>query len=218
MNANKFIKSLPLPLALLKGPDLRLDMANAAMLSLLDRPAEVINTPLLEFMPELIAQVYPSLLKEVMKSGEVHQENGARVLIVKQGVLQSVYLDYSFTPISVFSSRFTAVVVAATEICKKNLARLVSEESDRNLRNLVYTAPVPMCVFKGKHLEVEIVNDAMLDVWQNKRYREMNALEHVFHNAVPYVHKENNITYTLSPIVDLTGSVKGVMLIATLQP
>jgi hypothetical protein len=215
-NSFEFFKATSAPVALLDG-NFKLEMANEAMLSLWDRQHTILNTSLLEFMPELGNQDYPDLLRYVLKSGVGYQQKGARVSIKKNGILTSVYMDFSYTPIKIISSKPTAIVVMATELCKKGLAGLVSEETDRNLRALVLNAPVPMCLFKGINLKVEVINTLMLELWQENEYRPIHALEHVYHHAIPYSYRNNNIHYSLNPVLDLAGLVKGVMVMASAQ-
>ena len=105
----------PTPTAIFHAASLKLEHANPAILKLWDRTSDIIGLSLLDFMPELADQQYPELLKNVRYTNKAHQEYGAEVKINKGDKLNSVYMDYSYSPIGKASSLPTGVLVIATE-------------------------------------------------------------------------------------------------------
>lgn len=204
----------PVASAILDASNLQLEMVNQSMLDLWQRPVSIKGTSLLEFLPELADQEYPQLLKRVIKTRSIHKEAGALVLLDRHKKLESVYMDYSYTPISMQGGRTTAILVMATDICEREINRLNILQSKRDLRALVMSAPVPMCIYRDTEFKVEAVNNFMLDLWQNDQTMNLAALNHVFHNGVPYSLKQNGVTYNYTPLRSGSKSVDGVCVIA----
>ncbi|WP_442588070.1 hypothetical protein ACSBL2_18665 [Pedobacter sp. AW31-3R] len=105
----------------------------------------------------------------------------------------------------------------ATDVCEREINRLVASQSQRDLRALVMSAPVPMCIYRGVEFKVEAVNDLMMDLWQGTRTMNTAALHHVFHNGVSYSYAENGITYNYTPLGSGIASVSGVCVMAVKQ-
>lgn len=204
----------PTPIAIFHAKSLKLEHANPAILKLWDRSAEVIGLTILDFLPELADQQYPDLLRNVGRSNKPHHDYGSEVKIVKEGKLSSVYMDYSYTPFKGTSKFPTAILVIANEISERQLNMLSSDEHIRNLRAMVLAAPVAMCIFRGWDMKVEVVNSHMLDLWQDREYRNLNSIRHVFHGGHPLEYVEHGIRYSCTALRNGEGISVGCVLIA----
>lgn len=205
----------PVATAILDVEGFKLEMVNEKMLQLWGRCADIVKLPLLDFLPELAEQEYPEILAKVAETGQVWQEQGARVRLNRGGQLNDVFMDYSYTPIFNEAHKTTAILVMATDISVRELSKLMLEQSDRNLRAMVLSAPVPMCVYKGAGFSVVVVNSLMLEVWRDCRDRHLAALRHVFHNGVSYSFTEDGLRYTCTPLGDGILGVSGICVIAS---
>jgi PAS domain-containing protein len=210
----KLFDRAPIPAAILHADTLKLEMANSPMLELWDRPPAVIGTPLLEFMPELEEQSYPDYLKQVCHTGAAHEEKGARVLLKRKGKTEHVYMDYSYTPIFGECKKATGILVMAKDVCDREKDKFAIEQAKRDLRSMVLAAPVAMCVYRGANFNIEIVNDHMLDLWQETRKMKLSILNHVFHNGLPYSVTEDNLSYSCTPIGHHVDDQAGVWVVA----
>ena len=209
----KLFEHAPIATAILCGDSLTVDLANDAMLKLWGREPSVIGHKLLDLMPELESQPYPKIIREVLETGRFHHETGSKVIISKDGKLETIYVDYSYTRIDAEEGEPHALLILANDISEREMAKNALEESDRNLRSLIMSAPVPMCVFKGEELIAEIVNESMLDLWQDNKSLRTDALKHVFHNGLTYTENINHILYSYTPLRDGLGKTCGVVLI-----
>lgn len=211
----RLFEHAPISTAILNAENLKLEMINEKMLELWGRPSSIINTPLLDFLPELAEQAYPELITQVVKSGKPWEEQGASVLLNRYGKMDHVYVDYSYTPIFNDKDTVTAILVMATDISKLELSKLMVNQYERNLRALVMSAPVPMCIYKGEGLRLEVVNTLMLELWQDRHSMYLPALQHVYHNGLPYSFTEKGLRYSCTPLADGISGVSGVCVIAT---
>jgi len=211
----KIFDDAPISAAILHAETFKLEMANQQMLALWGRSSGIIGVPLLDFLPELVGQRYPEYLKKVCHTGQPIQENGAQVLLNRSGKQESVFLDYSYTPIFGEQGKTTGILVMATDVCERELNKLIAQQSIRDVRAMVMSAPVPMCIYRGREFVIEAVNDRMLDLWQGTQNVNLSALKHVFFNGVGYTEQDAGITFTYTPLGSGLKGVAGVCVMAT---
>lgn len=213
----KLFDEAPMAAAIIHADSFKLEMANEPMLKLWGRTSGVIGTPLLEFLPEIAEQSYPYYLRWVCKTGTPHDEKGAKVLLHRWGKRESVYMDYSYTPIFGEGEKPTGLLILATDVCERELGKLITQQSSRDLRALVLSAPIAMCIYRGEKFKVEAVNELMLDIWQDTQQMNLSALNYVFYNGVPYSFTDSNIVYTYTPLGHGIAEVAGVCVVAVRQ-
>jgi hypothetical protein len=213
---NELFNKCPVATALFNVSNLKLEHANPSMLKW-GRDNTVVGLSLLEFLPEVESLGYDDLMRIVGRSDSAYREEGAKVEIVRQGVLQPVYMDYAYTPIKAINRISVGILVTATELSEKYINSLSGEEYKRNLRALVMSAPVPMCIFRGWKLDIEAVNSHMLDLWQSHQYRNMRTIINVFHSGHFLEYTEHGIKYSCTPLRNEQGNSVGCVLIANYQ-
>lgn len=205
----------PMAAAILDVDELKLQMGNRQVFELWEKDQTILSVPLLDFLPELIGQRFPGYLAEVAKTGKTIQEKGARVMLERNGRREWVFMDYSYSPI--YNGRHTpsGILVLATDVCERELNKLVVQQSSRDLRNLVMSAPVPMCIYMGEEFKVEVVNDHMRNLWQDKPQVPNAILNHVLVHRIPYTSTENGITYSYTPLGSIENGTAGICVLAT---
>jgi PAS domain S-box-containing protein len=117
------ISQVPAGLAILSGPDMVLELANSYVLNLWGRGENVIGQPLLSFMPEIEAQIFPRLLNHVFTTGKPHFTYDAPVEIRIAGEMQIVYMDFSYTPLKDSRGQTTSILILAEDVTIRALAR-----------------------------------------------------------------------------------------------
>ena len=212
---SQLVDCAPLATAILHRETFKLEMANQKMLNMWHHTSSIVGVPLLDFLPEMVGQRYPGYLKKVCDTGEPFGEQGAQVILNRNGKQECVYMDYSFSPIFGEGNKTTGILIMATDVCERELNRLIVKQSGRDLRALVMSAPVPMCIYRGPDFHVEAVNDRMLELWQRTQKLNMAVLNHVYHLGTPYVHKEGNLTFSYTPLGGGIKGIEGVCVIAT---
>lgn len=204
----------PMAAAILDVDQLKLEMGNQQVLKFWDKQESLNGVPLLDFLPELIGQRFPAYLEEVAKTGRVIQEKGARIMMERNGQPEWVYMDYSYSPI--YSGRQTpsGILVLATDVCERELNRLVAQQSFRDLRTLVLSAPVAMCIYMGIEHHLEVANDRMLDLWQGQFQPPLHILTYVLAHKIPYKCIEKGIEYSYTPLGSSENGKVGVCVVA----
>lgn len=203
----------PVAMAILDAKTLRLNSANSAMLQLLRKEKSVLGKKLLEFLPEITEQPYPELIYEVIRTGRPHSEIGAKFYSIHNGKAETVFVDYSYTPILGKDSKVVSVLVVGTDVSEREMSKKYRLEEDRNLRALVMSAPVAMAVFNGFDFQIQSINERMLDLWNNNHKTCIRELEHVYHNGVSFTSEYNQICYSYTPLRDDKGNTTGVVMV-----
>lgn len=211
----KLLESSPLATAVLDAQNFKIEMVNQRLLDIWHRSPAINGLKLLDALPEMAGQRYPEYLKKVCVTGKVFEETGARVMLNRSGRQECVFMDYSYTPIVGGHNNTIAILVMATDICERELNRLIAAQSFRDLRSLVISAPVPMCIYRGANLKVEVVNELMLDIWQDTQKISNAAIGHVFYHGAPYSFIEGGFKFSCTPLGLGIKGAEGVCVIAT---
>ncbi|MES2828809.1 MAG: PAS domain-containing protein [Bacteroidota bacterium] len=205
----------PLPLALFEAKTLRLISVNEKMLDLWGRTPAALGAPLLEFMPEIANQRYPDLMRNVGETGKPIQENGAAVVFEKEGKLQQIFLDFSYTPVKIKEShQAQAILVSGTECRYKHFYQQAISVERQNLRAMVLSSPVAMCVYAGEDMQIQFVNEKMLELWEQNKDRQIALLKAVYHTGVMMKKIDNGIEYSCTALRAPEGDIMGCVIIA----
>ena len=162
---NTLFNQAPVAMAYLKGLELVVEAANFSMLELWGKNAEIIGKPVLEALPEIIDQPFPLLLRTVYSSGEEHYGNETEALLVRNGVPETCYFNFVYSPIKDFQGTITGVSVIASEVTEQVKAKKKLEESEHRFRSLVLDAEVSTAIYIGERMIIELANEKMLETW-----------------------------------------------------
>lgn len=153
----------PVAIAVLEGPEMRIESANAAILSIWRRDSSILGMPLLEAMPELRDQPYPALLQHVYESGQPYIGSEASATIGKDN--QTGYFNFVYQPLKDSSGETFGIIVMANNVTELVISRRRVEQSAQRVTSMVMNTPMAMTILKGEESIVEIANEAMLSLW-----------------------------------------------------
>lgn len=128
--------------AVLEGPEWVLTLANNRMLDLWQRDRSIIGQKLLYFMPELIGQPFPDLLKAVYETGITYSDEDALVLLNRGGKLENVYMDFSYKALRNAAGEVYAILVAAADVTERYSSKQQLQESENRFRLMADASPV----------------------------------------------------------------------------
>ncbi|WP_179377155.1 PAS domain S-box protein [Winogradskyella wichelsiae] len=163
------VEQAPLGIAIFRGSDFKIEMANENYLLLVDKKAkEFIGKPLFESLPEVEDTVAP-LFAEVISSGKPFYSPELPVLLQRNEELEQAYFNLVYHPLKEENGEISAIMVVATEVTATVKAKHLLEESERHFRNMVMQSPIPMTILKGKDHCIESANVAMFKtIWRKK--------------------------------------------------
>ena len=145
--AYNLFNQTPLPVSILKGPELIVEMANAPTLQLWGKGPEVIGLPLEEAVPEVKGQGYLELINEVRETGVAKQVYERPVTLVRNGRQELSYINYIYQPYyEEDSTKAVGVLAIGNEVTGQVQLRQKVEESEGRFRTLAESTPVLISV------------------------------------------------------------------------
>jgi PAS domain S-box-containing protein len=180
------------PTAVYSGEEIRIELANAAMLKAWGKGAEVIGGTLAEALPEIANQPFSKMLQEVWRTGIDDIGKAIPAQLVVDGKLQLFYFDYAYRAVKNSAGAVYAILETARDVTetikgRKELESKVEQRSnelsisENRLRYLLSDAPIAIAVLRGKELVIEMANKKILEVWGKSE----EVIGQQLHLAVP---------------------------------
>lgn len=231
----------PVAVAIYKGPSFIVEFANEKVLEYWGRSLEeVINKPVFEALPGSAGQGYEELLTEVLTKGKRLVAKERSINIERNGRMEKTYINFVCEPYYEFNDSISGVFVLVNEITELVVSRQKVEESERRLRDIIEQASIPMCLYCGREMRIEIINEELLATWGRDRsvigktLKEaipelegqpfLNLLDEVYTTGVPHLIRDSeskimresvlcvyNHDLWYKPMRDENGNVYGVL-------
>jgi PAS domain S-box-containing protein len=177
-NESRFRESVeqaPVGIAIFRGRDMVIEMANAMYLELITRPVEaVVGRSLYDVLPEVKDSVKP-LLDIVWETVTPHYGNEFPVTLVRHGIPELVYFNFVYQPLKNNRGEIDGVMVAATDVTAAVAAKHSLVESELQFRNLVMQSPIAMAIFKGREMVIDMANNTMLKTMWRRTSEEVTG-------------------------------------------
>lgn len=173
-NLNNILRQAPVAIAIFKGTELKVELANIKALSMWDRTEEEVkDKAFIEIFPELKEQGIIDPLEDVYHTGVSYFANESPIELFRHGKLGMAYFNFVFEPLYDIDHRITGVVSVAFEVTDQVVARMKAEESEHRLNMaLDYTNTASWELnLKDKDL---ICTDQMALIFGFKSRAEMN--------------------------------------------
>lgn len=127
----------PSGFCLLKGPDFIIEFANEPMLRAWKRDWNVIGKPILEALPELKEQKFPTLLQEVYTTGTAYHGYEEKAVLFEEGKPTVNYFTYVYQPFYNDEGVITGVTAMATDVTDQVVSRKQAAQSEERFKALV---------------------------------------------------------------------------------
>lgn len=137
------IMQSPVPKAILRGPDMVIEMANFVLLKNIwkKKEVDVQGKKILDVFPELQEQKYAKLLQEVYTTGNVHAESESLLFISGNNKIENFYVDFEFAPLRENDNSISGIKMTLIDVSEKVEARKKIEESELRFRSLTESIP-----------------------------------------------------------------------------
>jgi len=159
------VEAAPFPIGVYTGNEMRIMLANRAIMDAWGKGNNVIGKTYHELLPELAGSGIYEQLEHVLNTGEPFAARNQRVDIVVDGRLSSFYFNYDFTPLRDINGEVYGVMNTAAEITDLVVAKQQVEQSEDNLRSIIAQAPVAMCILSGPDHVITVANQLMVELW-----------------------------------------------------
>lgn len=120
--------------AIYMGIEMKIELANDAMLRLWGKEGSVIGKTVREALPELEGQPFHQLLEHVFTSGQTYRATEDRADLVVDGRLQTFYFNFSYKPLRNSAGEVYAILNMATDVTELVKAKQELARSEGRLR------------------------------------------------------------------------------------
>ncbi|SDT59928.1 PAS domain S-box-containing protein [Mucilaginibacter mallensis] len=129
-NLRLIILQAPVAIAIFRGPEYVVEIANARALELWGRRLpQVLNKPILQAMPELLDQGIKQLLDNVFNTGEVFSVKELPIQLFRNRKMTTAYIDFVYDPLYDAEGNINGIITIGTEVTTQVLTRKRIEES-----------------------------------------------------------------------------------------
>ncbi|UPT70861.1 MAG: PAS domain-containing protein [Flavobacterium sp. JAD_PAG50586_2] len=238
------VENAPVAFGVYTGEEMRIELANQAIIDIWGKGNDVIGKTFTEVLPELVGQSIFEQIKEVYTTGKpFHSENTPLDLIV-DGKIGTYFFNYAFTPLYDLSGKIYGVMNTGVDVTEINLVKQKIEESDLRFRSTVKQAPVGIVILRTKDYIVEMANDAYLELVDRKentligkplfdsipeaKESTLHLMHHVMDTGEPYSGFEvpvplkrneqlniHNFDFVYHPLKEDDGSISGIIVTIT---
>jgi PAS domain S-box-containing protein len=154
----------PVPMAIFRGEEYVIEMANPAMLERWEKTEDkVLGKNFLNEFPELKNQKFPDLLNEVYNTGKPHRENESEVYFNHKEGLKKHYVDFEYAPLFEEAGGVWGILVTVNDLTEKVEARKKLEENEERLNIIIKASELgtweldlktDKCSFSKRYLEI----------------------------------------------------------------
>jgi PAS domain S-box-containing protein len=238
------VANAPFAIAVYTGEEMRIEMANQAIIDIWGKGNDVIGKTFTEVLPELKAQSVFEQIKNVYATGEAFDTKNTPLDLVVDGKKGTYYFNYDFIPLYDLSGKIYGVMNTGVDLTDLNLAKQKIEESDTRFRSTVKQAPVGIIILRGRDYVVEMVNDSYMEIVDfnesefvglplfdsipEAKESTLSLMDHVLDTGEPYygyevtvpLRRNNNIEFcnfdfVYHPLKEEDGSISGMIVTVT---
>jgi PAS domain S-box-containing protein len=125
----------PVGIAILKGLEFVVDLINPQISELYGQTAaQMMGKPIFDCIPHVKGQGFEELLDSVRLTGVPVKGDGASVLLERDGVLDTVYVNFVYQPFRETDGTISGVIVVANEVTETIIAKKKIEEAEERAR------------------------------------------------------------------------------------
>lgn len=129
-------------IALYKGKDLIIDIANRSMLKTWGKTEKVIGQKLEDALPELQGQPFIDILKNIFETKKTYAATEDEVLLERNGELQACYFNFSYKPLINEKGDVYAILNFAIDVTEAVLTKQQLKQNEAKYRNLADSLPI----------------------------------------------------------------------------
>ncbi|MDN3548187.1 PAS domain-containing protein [Mucilaginibacter aquaedulcis] len=146
----ELINSAPVAIAILKGAEHIIEIANKKILEYWAKDNNVIGKSLAAALPELEGQPFIEILDNVRETGIPYINPELRAFIVYDGIFQARYYDMIYQPIQHSPGITDSIYIVAIDITENVIAKKKLEESESMLRLAITAAKIGIWSYHPK--------------------------------------------------------------------
>lgn len=139
---SSLVEASPMPMAIYKGEQIIISMANQAMLDLWAKDPTIIGKTFSQALPELQGQPFLGLLQQVYQTGLRYDIKEQRVDLMIDGQVKICYFNVTYKALKNTKGRNEAILHMATDVTELVLTRQQIAETQERLSFALFSAEI----------------------------------------------------------------------------
>lgn len=135
------LDTAPFPVAIYEGDDMTITYANRDVIELWQKGGDIIGKTFLEVLPELQGFEFFDRLRDVYRTGKGFEEKNREVIFNRNGVFETFYFNYNYTPLINAQGQVYGVLNTAFDVTDSVSAANRLKESEARFRLLADSLP-----------------------------------------------------------------------------
>ncbi|MXN89615.1 PAS domain-containing protein [Flavobacterium sp. Sd200] len=127
------VLSAPFPIGVFTGRELTVVLANKALIDAWGKGDDIIGRSYIEILPELQGMGIYQQLWQVLDTGEPYIATNRRVDLIKKGIKEVHYFNYTFTPLKAPDGTVYGVMNTAADVTELVMAKNHAAEAEEKL-------------------------------------------------------------------------------------
>jgi len=205
------VKQAPVGICILKGSPLQVQVVNDNFLELIGRKQEDFdNQSYWGAIPEA-APIYEPITDNVVLTGETYYAKEHEIILMRNGVEETVFADFVYEPIKDFDGSTDAILVVATDVTTQVKARKKVELAELTLRLAIEAGNVGTWNMNPitKKLTVSARVKELFDFYPEQEMTLSNVIAQVTEEYREIVASTIENTIKTGVKYDLTYTIKG---------
>jgi len=167
-NFRRLVMQAPVGICIVKAGSLEVEMVNNVFLNLVGRKREeMFSKPYWEILREA-ADYYAPILQRVFETGIPYTGTEHKVMLIRNGKEEIVYVNFVYEPIKSESESIDRVMMLAIDVTKQALSRIEIEEAQAKERLAINISQLGV-------FEVDLLNNKVI---ASSRVQEILGIEH----------------------------------------
>jgi signal transduction histidine kinase len=176
----RVFEQAPVAIAIYRGPQLVIELANPAIGQLWGRPvAPLLGRPLFEALPDARGQGFEELFADLFSSGVARSFLETPVTLVRKpgGAPTPGYYNFTYQPLPETATQPAGLIAVGIDVTGQVLARQEREAQQRKLYTLFEQAPAGICILAGPDLVYEFLNPGYQELLPGRKLLGRPILE-----------------------------------------
>jgi PAS domain S-box-containing protein len=172
-NLRQMIVQAPIAIAILRGPEFIVEIANQKALELWGHSElEMLNKPLLLAMPELISQGIGEILNDVYTNGNQFSATELPIQLLRNTQLETFYISFSYEPLHDNDGNVSGIMAIGFDVSEQVHARQIVEASEEKLNIVINASELGTWEYNLK-TNISICSDRCIEILGFKEERNV---------------------------------------------
>ncbi|MGO4820716.1 MULTISPECIES: PAS domain-containing sensor histidine kinase [unclassified Flavobacterium] len=172
-NLRQMIVQAPIAIAILRGPEFIVEIANQKALELWGRTElEIVNQPLMIGMPELISQGIGEILTDVYQNGTQFSATELPIQLLRDTQLETFYINFSYEPLYDNDGNVTGIMAIGFDVSEQVIARQKVEANEEKLNIVINASDLGTWEYNLK-TDISICSDRCIEILGYKEERNV---------------------------------------------